>query len=114
MREKTAPNAQILELLSGLPGESQIRSGLADLAAGRETIESLLVLIGSPRLKECGIAIPETTADILNADYRLYDILQVQHGNDAHSQHNALIRQLVSFERALEHRVSRAERLAAA
>ena len=100
--------AQNLDIILGIPGEPIIRNGLSDLAAGRETVESLMVLIGSPRIKECGVIFPETTADILNADYRLYAIMQERHGNDAHSQYNALIRQLVSFERALEHRVSRA------
>lgn len=106
-------NTQMLDALSGLPGESLIRSGLVDLAAGRESAESLMVLIGSPKLTECGVALPDSEADALNADYRLYAMMEALHDNDAHSQYNALIRQLVSFERALEHRVSRAERLAA-
>ena len=106
-------NPDLLEVLSGLPGESLIRAGLDDLDAGRETVESLMVLIGSLRMITCGIQLPDTEADILNADYRLYAMMEVLHNNDAHSQYNALIRQLVSFERALEHRISRAERLAA-
>jgi hypothetical protein len=97
-----------------LPGESLILAGLEDLAAGRETAESLMVLIGSLRMKRCGIELPDTDADILNADYRLYAVMEAIHGNDAHSKYNALIRQLVSFERALEHRVSRARRMAIA
>jgi hypothetical protein len=40
-------------------------------------------------------------------------LLETTHGNAAHSQYNALIRQLVSFEQALEQRVSRARRVAA-
>lgn len=101
---------QNLEQLVGLPGEPLIRSGLSDIASGRETIESLLVLIASPKLAECGIPLPADAGDALNADYRLYARMQSIHGNEAHSQYNALLRQLVSFERALEHRDSRAKR----
>ena len=44
--------------------------------------------------------------DALAADHRLYHLLGAIHGHEAHSQYNALIRQLVSFERALEQRVN--------
>lgn len=90
----------------GLPGADAIRAGLADLAAGRESVESLLIQIGAPRLSWLGVVLP-TQPDV-DADRRLYRLLAVQHGNAAHSQFNSLIRQLVSFERALEGRNSRA------
>ncbi|MCX7825142.1 MAG: hypothetical protein N2689_06250, partial [Verrucomicrobiae bacterium] len=51
--------------------------------------------------------------DALQADRRLYQMLAAVHGNAAHSQYNALIRLLVSFERALELRLSRSRRAAA-
>ena len=35
-------------------------------------------------------------------EHRLYDLLAATHGDGAHSQYNALIRRLVSFERAAE------------
>jgi hypothetical protein len=83
----------------GLPGADLVRRGLDDLAAGRETIESLLVSIGAPRLREAGLQLPPTLPD---PGHRLYFLLGRIHDNDAHSQYNALIRRLVSFERALE------------
>ena len=89
----------------GLPGADAIRAGLTDLAVGRETVESLLIQIGAPRLTWLGIVLP--TQPDLDADRRLYRLLAAQHGNEAHSQFNSLIRQLVSFERALEGRNSR-------
>ena len=88
---------------NGLPGADIIRAGLTDLAAGRESVESLLIQIGAPRLNWLGIALP-TKPDI-DADRRLYRLLGTQHGNEAHSQFNSLIRKLVSFERALEQRL---------
>ena len=87
-----------------LPGADMIRAGLEDLTAGRETIASLLVQIGAPRLDWLGIKLPVISAP--DADRRLYQLLVSQHGSAAHSQFNSWIRQLVSFERALEHRHS--------
>ena len=92
----------------GLPGADSIRAGLADLAAGRESVESLLIQIGAPRLTWLGIALPVKPE--LDADRRLYQLLSTQHGNAAHSQFNSLIRQLVSFERALENRLGARQR----
>lgn len=102
-------NPPVETLFTNLPGEALIREGLADLAADRESIGSLLVQIGSPRLRWLDVPVP-ARADELDADRRLYRLLAVAHGNEAHSQYNSFIRQLVSFERALEHRVSAARR----
>ena len=90
---------------AGLPGEALIRQGLEDLAAGRESIGSLLVQIGAPRLRLLEVPLPPVTADDMDADRRLYRLLAVTHGNEAHSQYNSWLRELVSFERALERRV---------
>ena len=87
----------------GLPGASAIRVGMEDLAAGRESVESLLIEIGAPRLSWLGVVLPSEPN--VNADRRLYRLLSAEHGDAAHSQFNSLIRQLVSFERALEHRL---------
>ena len=80
-----------------LPGADLIEQGMKDLAAGTETAESLLVSIGSPRLRALGWSIPTVVAD---AELRLYALLSERHGDGAHSRYNALIRQLVSFTRA--------------
>jgi hypothetical protein len=82
-----------------LPGADLIRRGIEDLEQGRVTSEALLVSIGAPRLRGAGLDLPPTLPD---SDHRLYRLLAERHGNDAHSQYNALIRRLVSFERALE------------
>ena len=99
-------------LLIGLPGAELIAEGVADVVAGRETIAGELVKIGSPRLRSCGIDVAVTPERALDADRRLHRLLGAAHGRNAHSHYNALIRQLVSFEQALEGRVRRA-RLAA-
>lgn len=82
------------------PGEEIITEGLKDLVEGRETVNSLLVSIGAPRLARLGIVIPGETS--LNPEHRLYEILRSVDADGAHSRYNALIRRLVSFERAAE------------
>lgn len=86
-------------ITEGLPGAELIRRGIADLAQRSETVESLLVSIGAPRLRGAGVDVPPTISD---PELRLYRLLADRHDNDAHSQYNALIRRLVSFERALD------------
>lgn len=81
-----------------LPGADLIKQGIDDLIAGRETIEALLVSIGSPRLRQIGIAVPNTI--ISNPEHRLYDLLSAEDSDSAHSRYNGLVRRLVSFERA--------------
>ena len=86
--------------LDSLPGHELVMKGLDDLVAGRETAEALLVAIGAERLRRAGIAVPEPVPD--EPEHRLYRLLQSAAGDDAHSQYNSMIRQLVSFERAAE------------
>ena len=77
-----------------------IREGLHDLAAGRESAAALLVAICAPRLRRAGLQIPSLPFD--QAEHRLYELLARAHPDSAHSRYNALIRRLVSFERACE------------
>ena len=89
-----------MEVSDALPGADLIRDGLRDLAAGVESIPSLLVLIGGPRLRRIGFDVP---ADIpYFPEDRLYAKLAEEDSDSAHSRYNALIRKLVSFERAAE------------
>lgn len=83
-----------------LPGDELIRSGIQDLRAGIESISALLVSIGAPRLRRLGLPIPETT--ISTPELRLYELLQLGDPDAAHSRYNALVRRLVSYERAAE------------
>ncbi|MCA1962953.1 MAG: hypothetical protein LDL31_03290 [Prosthecobacter sp.] len=93
--------------LNDLPAADMIRVGLADLAGRRESVASYLVQIGSLNMRRCGIEVPVSDEDALEADHRLYALLSREHGNDAHRRYNALLRELVSFERALALRHSR-------
>ncbi len=83
-----------------LPGWDLVQQGLADLAAGRETAPALVVLIGEPRLRSIGLSIPEVP--VSDPDHRLFALLAREDADSAHGRYNALIRELVSFERAAE------------
>jgi hypothetical protein len=82
------------------PGEDLIEAGVKDLHAGRETIAALLVAIGSPRLRRLGLTLPAQLPQ--DPEHRLYDLLALDDQDSAHSRYNALIRKLVSYERAAE------------
>lgn len=81
-----------------LPGGELIRQGLDDLVRGEETVPALLVSIGAPRLRRGGVPVPEATLD--EPEHRLYLKLAEEGSDSAHSRYNALVRRLVSFERA--------------
>jgi hypothetical protein len=83
--------------LEMLPGADLVQRGVEDLDAGRESAEALLISIGAPRLRSVGI---EVSTPIGSPEHRLYLLLSREKGDAAHSAYNALIRRLVSFERA--------------
>lgn len=87
--------------LTSLPGHELVLVGLDDLARGVESDEALLVSIGAPRLRQAGI---EVSAPIASPEHRLYDRLAAEDPDAAHSRYNALVRRLVSFERAADAR----------
>jgi len=74
-----------------------IAQGLDDLAHGRESVAALLVSIGAPRLASLGLTVP---TPFEQPEHRLYALLARQQTDRAHARYNALIRRLVSFERA--------------
>ena len=98
-RNRTVPGSYNLAMqVSGLPGGDLVEQGLCDLSEGRDTAQALLVAIGGPRLCRLGFDVP-----ILESpEHRLYELLARDDPNDAHARYNALIRRLVSFERAAE------------
>ncbi len=87
-----------MESVGKLPGEELVRRGIRDLEVGVESREALLVSIGAPRLRRLGYAVPEALS---SPELRLCELLQTDHGDAAHARYNALVRRLVSFERAV-------------
>src|SRR3954470_20834953 len=90
------------ELLRGLPGEELIRPGLKDLAAGRETAESLLIEIAESRLRDAGLPVPVIPPAAQEAELRLYALLCEKYDLEAHYHFNALTQRLDKFCRSLE------------
>jgi hypothetical protein len=86
-------------LRCALPGSDLIEKGLDDLRAGRPTREAFLVAIGRPRLTRLGFAVPKVYD---RPEILLYEQLATEDPDAAHGRYNALIRRLVSFERAAE------------
>jgi hypothetical protein len=86
--------------LEALPGGDLVQEGITDLARGIESIPSLLVSIGAPRLRRMGLPVPETL--IGSPEHRLYEKLAESDPDSAHSRYNALLRRLVSFEDTAE------------
>ena len=84
---------------SELPGAELIEKGLRDLEGHVESVEALLVSIGAPRLRELGV---EVRAPFPDPEHRLYERLHLDDPDGAHARYNALVRRLVSFERAAE------------
>jgi hypothetical protein len=79
----------------GLPGGELVDAGLAALAAGHETAESLLVSLAAPRLRREGVPVP---ADVLpDAETRLYQLLGRTNRDLAHARYLAYLRQAASF-----------------
>ena len=85
---------------SRLPGGDLVEQGLRDLAESRDSEAADLVLIGAPRLRRLGLDVPLDRS--AGAEHRLYLRLAAEDADSAHSRYNALIRRLVSFERAAE------------
>ena len=89
-----APGFQAL----GLPGGETIDAGLAALADGEESMESLLVSLAAPRLRREGVPLPREL--FANADVRLYRLLEQDNGSLAHARYLACLRQAESFANA--------------
>jgi hypothetical protein len=86
--------------LSALPGAELVLAGLKDIEQGHESIAALVVLVGAPRLRSLGLVVP-ADHQALSPEHRLYARLRDEDARTAHGRYNALVRRLVSFERAL-------------
>ena len=87
----------VVPLAADIPGADLIETGLRDLDEGRHSVSALLVSIGAPRLRQLGLEVSEPIED---AEHALYELLAADDSDSAHGRYNALIRRLVSFERA--------------
>jgi hypothetical protein len=89
---------RVAKLDPRLPGADLVAAGLRDLERGEVSVPALVVLVGAPRLRRLGVPVPE--AAVTSPEHRLYSALAAEDSDAAHARYNALIRRLVSFERA--------------
>jgi hypothetical protein len=85
----------------GLPGGALVDAGLADLAAGKATAESLAVSIAMPRLRREGLPRIPSLED---PEERLYRLLSERSADLAHARYGAFLKQLSSFADACHRR----------
>jgi hypothetical protein len=78
----------------GLPGGEMVDTGLADLADGKITAESLLVSLAASRLRREGVPLTAVHAD---PEDRLFELLSRGSGDLAHARYGAYLRQVSSF-----------------
>ena len=83
-----------------LPGGDLVHAGIEDLCRKVASPQAFLVAIGRPRLRRLGISIPKPP--FASPELQLYQYLSRDDPDTAHARYNALIRRLVSFERAAE------------
>ncbi|MGH8194103.1 MAG: hypothetical protein ACREQ8_06865 [Woeseiaceae bacterium] len=78
----------------GLPGGDIVDTGLAHLADGTTSAESLVVSLAAPRLRREGVPIGSVQADPEDC---LYELLSEAAGDLAHARYSAYLQQVTSF-----------------
>jgi hypothetical protein len=91
------------DVIAGLPGETLVRQGLADLQSGDHTVPACLVGIARSRLAGAGL-LDNSIVTSPEPELQLYRLLR-REGGDAYSRYNSLLRELISFEQALDRRL---------
>lgn len=79
----------------GVPGGDIVDSGLAALARGDITPESLVVAEAAPRLRKEGVPVPDMAIE--EPCEQLYTLLEQRHGDMAHARYLALLERVSLF-----------------
>lgn len=87
--------------LDSLPGAEIVLPGIADLEAGRETVNAFAVRAAASRLGVRKLVGDDDAGE--PAAHRLYLRLSDELGDGAHSRYNAILARVASFARAAEH-----------
>lgn len=88
-------------MLEKLPGAEIVLPGIADLRAGRSSMNALAVQAAGPRLRALGLEARKAEGEI-PAAHQLYEQLHQELGDAAHSRYNAILSRVASFARAAE------------
>lgn len=89
------------EAYKRLPGAEIVLAGIADLEAGRTSVNASAVQCAAPRLRRIGLEAPSAEGDV-PAAHELYGQLRDEHGDAAHSRYNAILARVASFAGAAE------------
>jgi hypothetical protein len=84
-----------------LPGAEIVLAGIADIEAGRRSVNASAVQSAAPRLRRAGLHAPSAEGDV-PAAHELYGQLYAEHGDAAHSRYNAILARVASFAGAAE------------
>jgi hypothetical protein len=88
--------------LEKLPGAEVVLPGLADIEAGRKSVNASAVRSASTRLRKLGFNTP-VAEDGSPAAHQLYRHLSEELGaGAAHTRYNAILERVASFARAAE------------
>lgn len=89
------------EEMERLPGSEIVLVGIADLRAGRPSVEASAVQSAATRLRRLGLDAPSSSGPV-PASHELYLRLRDELGDRAHSRHNAILARVAKFARAAE------------
>lgn len=82
--------------LKRLPGAEIVLPGIADLEAGRESVNASAVQAAAPRLRRAGLDVSDAAGDP-PAAHVLYRQLSEELGDGAHSRYNAILSRVIDF-----------------
>lgn len=87
--------------LDSLPGAEIVHPGIADLEAGRETVNAFAVRAAASKLGVQDLVGDDDAEE--PAAHRLYMRLSDELGDGAHSRYNAILARVASYARAAGH-----------
>lgn len=90
------------DTLKRLPGAEIVLPGLADLEAGRRSVNASAVQSAAPRLRRAGLDVPLAPSGDVPPSHALYGQLNDTLGDAAHSRYNAILARVASFAGAAE------------
>lgn len=92
--------------LKSLPGAEIVLPGIADIEAGRKSVNASAVQCAARRLQRLGLDARGVNGDV-PAAHELYRQLSSELGSGAHSRYNAILSRVASFAGAAERAQSR-------
>lgn len=88
---------QFNDNLCEYPGGDLVAQGLADLKRNVCSVEALLVMVATTRLRDLGFEVLAIEGVSRPYEHALYEALESNMPLGAHAAYNALIQRLVSF-----------------